>query len=108
METLKKNYEFKIVLAKGKSYYGKVLKVYIKSNGKDRNRIGIAIQKKIGKAIVRNKIKRWIREAYRKIEPQLEQGYDIIFLCKNKESVERMDFTTIKNDLEFILNRGIQ
>ena len=108
METLKKNYEFKVVLVKGKSYYGKVLKVNIKSNGRDRNRIGIAIQKKIGKAVVRNKIKRWIREAYRKIEPQLEQGYDIIFLCKNKESVERMDFTTIENDLEFILNRGIQ
>jgi len=102
METIKKNYEFKIVLSKGKGYFGKVIKIYIKPNGRKENRIGIAIQKKVGKAVVRNKIKRWIREAYRNIETEIEKGYDIIFLCKAKESVDKMDFFIIQNDLKKI------
>lgn len=48
--TLKKNYEFKNVLDKGKAYYGNQIIVYINKNKKEKNILGIAINTKLCKA----------------------------------------------------------
>ena len=47
---LKKNYEFKIVLTKGRFYIGKQLKIVILKNGKNFKTLGIAVSTKNGKA----------------------------------------------------------
>ena len=65
---LKKNYEFKIVLTKGRFYIGKQLKIVILKNGKNFKTLGIAVSTKNGKAFQRNKAKRLIREAYKNID----------------------------------------
>ena len=67
-EMLKKNYEFKNVLTKGKFYIGKEIEIFILKNNKKRNFLGIAIGAKNGKAFQRNKAKRLIREAYKNLE----------------------------------------
>ena len=46
---LKKNYEFKIVLTKGRFYIGKQLKIVILKNGKNFKTLGIAVSTKNGK-----------------------------------------------------------
>ena len=50
-DTLKKNYEFKNVLTKGKYYNGNYIDIYIKKNNKNFNYIGIAVSVKVGKAV---------------------------------------------------------
>ena len=65
---LKKNYEFKIVLTKGRFYIGKQLKIVILKNGKNFKTLGIAVSTKNGKAFQRNKAKRLIREAFKNLE----------------------------------------
>ena len=65
IKTLKKNYEFKNVLSKGKFFVGKYVTIYIKNNKKNENYVGIAVGTKVAKAVKRNKIKRLIRESYR-------------------------------------------
>ena len=47
IKTLKKNYEFKNVLNKGKFYLGKQIIIYISKNKVNENRIGIAISTKL-------------------------------------------------------------
>ena len=58
IDTLKKNYEFKNVLNRGKFYKGRYVTIYITSNKEEKNIIGIAVSKKLGNAVKRNRIKR--------------------------------------------------
>lgn len=100
MKTLKKNYEFKNVLKRGKFYIGKQITVYIAENKQNFNQIGIAISKKTCNAVRRNHIKRKIRENYRLIQNELKKGYNIVFLWNKKMPVEKVNFHIIEEDMK--------
>lgn len=98
--TLKKNYEFKNVLTRGKYCSGKYVDIYfLKKNNKNFNRIGIAVGVKVAKANKRNRIKRLIRENYRLLEKNINYGYEIVFLWKKKQDIKNATFNNIKNDI---------
>ena len=103
---LKKNYEFKKVLNKGKYFSGKYLDCYICRTTENINKIGIAIGVKITNAVNRNRIKRLILENYRLIENELKSGYQLIFLWKKRVDIEEATFEHIKNDLEIIFKKA--
>ena len=100
---LKKNYEFKEVLSKGKYYSGEFIEAFVKKSDKQEyNFLGIAISTKVGKAVRRNYIKRLIRENYRSFEKDIKTGYKIVFLWKKKKDSKEASFRFIKNDIEKI------
>ena len=104
---LKKNYEFKKVLTKGKYYSGKQIEAFInKNNVKNQNFLGIAIGVKIAKAVKRNRIKRFIRESYKQYEIKIKTSNSIIFLWKKKIPAEEAKFVNIKEDMENIFQRA--
>ena len=103
---LKKNYEFKNVLSKGKYYSGKNIEVFIKDNNKDYNFLGLAISVKTGKAVKRNMIKRLIRENYKILEPQLRNGKSMVFLWKKKVDIKNATFQNIKIDMNDIFDKA--
>lgn len=105
-ETLKKNYEFKFVLTKGKGYFGKYINLYIIKENSKKNRIGIAVGKKIGKAVKRNKIKRWIRESYTYLEDRIVEQYKMIFVLRKNISIEEMDYWKIRDDIEKLFKKA--
>ncbi len=104
--TLKKNYEFKNVLSKGKFYIGRQIYIYILKNNKNVNEIGIAVSINKCGAVQRNKIKRLIRENYRLIKKDLKQGYDIVFLWNKKERADEANYYIIKNDMINLLKKS--
>lgn len=67
------------------------------------NRLGITVSKKMGKAVVRNRQKRHIKEAYRALEDGIVAGYDIVILPK--APLTFVNFFQIKDDLEKILKK---
>lgn len=99
MDTLKKNFEFKRVLSRGKCINGKFLAIYVFPNKLNMVRVGFAIGKKAGKAHDRNRIRRIIRENFRLIECELKKGIDIVFVWKNLIPADDVQYEKIKNDL---------
>lgn len=97
---LKKNYEFKIVLTKGRFYIGKQLKIVILKNGKNFKTLGIAVSTKNGKGFQRNKAKRLIREAYKNLEEKIINGYSIVVLLKKDIDINDMKYIDIINEME--------
>ena len=100
---LKKNYEFRNVLNRGKYYSGKYIEAFIKRNNKNINLLGIAVSSKAGKAVKRNYVKRLLRENYKRIEEKLEVGNSIVFLWKKKNDIKEADFKKVEKDINKII-----
>lgn len=95
---IKKNYEFKTLFSKGKFYYGDFIHMYIKKGNSSINKFGIAISKKQGKAVRRNRIKRLIRENYKNFESHIEKGTQILIIINKEKNIEEITFKDIENN----------
>ncbi|PRX31860.1 ribonuclease P protein component [Orenia metallireducens] len=79
---LKKTYEFKKVYKYGKSIADRYIVLYVLHNSSSERKVGYSVSKKIGKAVVRNRIKRVFREAYRHNKDKLITGIDIVLIAR--------------------------
>ena len=98
---IKRRYEFKRIFAKGEFYYAKFINMYIIKNNKDYNKLAIAVSKKQGKAVYRNRFKRLIKENYKCLEENLLFGYNILFIINKKKVNEykKINYYDIKDDM---------
>lgn len=94
-EMLKKNYQFKLVLEKGKFYTEKEIQIVVLKNNKKINFLGIAIGTKNGKAFQRNRAKRLIRECYKNLEEQLTEGNSIVILIKKDFDLNELKYNEV-------------
>ena len=84
-DTLKANSDFRRLYSHGKSYVAPELVVYIVKTNRPINRIGITVSKKVGNAVLRNRARRVIREAYRLLAPEISVfGWDMVFVARQK------------------------
>ena len=104
MITIKKNFEFKRALSRGKSVNGKYIAIYFFPNKLNLLRFGFAVGKKAGKAVERNRIKRIIREAARLSATDFKKGFDLVFVWKNRVSADKVRFYDVKKDVETLYN----
>ena len=61
-----------------------LLVLYARRNRTEENRIGITVSKKLGKAHVRNRTRRRLREVYRINEQRFCPGWDIVVVARSK------------------------
>ena len=99
---LKKNYEFRTILTRGKCFKEKEIEIFVTKNNKKRNFLGIAIGTKNGKAFQRNRAKRIIRECYTRLENQVIDGYSIVILMNKKCSIDQMTFAEVLREMQKI------
>ena len=82
--TLKKNSDFRRLYSRGKSAVNPYMVVYCRRNRAGENRLGYTVSTKLGGAVVRNRVRRRLREIYRLREPELKQGWDIVVVARMK------------------------
>ena len=60
------------------------LVLYARKNRTETNRVGITVSKKLGKAHVRNRVRRRLREVYRLNEDKFRPGWDIVVVARSR------------------------
>lgn len=102
-KTLKLNRDFRRLYYRGKNIVCGYVIVYVLKNRFHINRFGITCSKNVGKAVVRNRIKRLIRESYRLSEKQLKCGYDIVIVARTRAVGK--SFHAIKKDIRYAFGK---
>lgn len=82
--TLKKNYEFKRLYNKGKTAVTPYMVVYALKTQRGDRRVGYTVSTKLGKAVVRNRIRRRLREIYRLNSYKLKDSFDIVIVARSR------------------------
>lgn len=70
--------------AKGKSAVNSYMVVYSRKNRNGVNRLGYTVSTKLGHAVVRNRVRRRLREIVRLNSVQLKQGLDIVIVARSR------------------------
>ena len=95
--SIKLNSDFRRIYARGKSAVSPGVVVYCRRNRFGCNRIGLTVSKKIGKAVVRNKIRRRMREIFRLNNGNMRQGYDLILVARTR--AVSADYRRLESDV---------
>lgn len=82
--SLKLNHEFRRLYAKGKSAAAPTLALYCRKNRYGYTRLGLTVGVKLGHAVVRNRVRRRLKEAYRTNESRFLPGYDIVVVGRTR------------------------
>jgi ribonuclease P protein component len=96
-ERLKKRREFLLVQGRGKKIHLRDLLafVYPRESGL---RLGITASKKVGTAVVRNRVKRRIRELWRLNKHEFSEGYDVVILAR--KTARDATFQALRSQVE--------
>ncbi len=102
-QSLKKNYEFRRLYNRGKSHAAPCLVLYCRRNSSAGNKLGITVSAKVGNAVVRNKVRRRLREIYRLAEGELRSGFDIVLVARPR--AVRSDYEALRREFYMAAER---
>lgn len=101
---IKRNEEFQKLFNAGKSFANRELVIYyIKKTKQPHFRVGLSVGKKIGNAVMRNQIKRYLRESFISLEDNISPDLDLIIIARNPTI--NMNYHQIKRSLTHLLHR---
>ncbi len=103
-DILKKNYEFTNVFKRGNSLFARELSLHYRKTNREKNRFGVTTVKNYGNVVKKNRKRRLIREAFRKLEPQCLTAYDIVVM--GRVSDKESNFNSVYNELEYLLKKA--
>lgn len=101
---IKKNEEFQHVFQKGTSFANRQLVIYhVHKEGQAHFRIGLSVGKRIGNAVTRNRIKRYLRQAFHELEDEIKPAIDIVIIAR--QPTKDLDYHTFKKSVIHLLQR---
>lgn len=95
--------DFSRVYREGRRYAGEVLALYVRPTDSGR-RVGVTAGRGLGRAVVRNRAKRRLREAYRQIEARLRATGDIVLVARS--GAVDAGFAEIMREMEALCAAG--
>ena len=101
-EYLTKSAQYTLVYKEGSSWVSSLIVVKALSNGLSLSRCGFSVSKRVGNAVIRNRVKRLLREILR-LAP-LEPGWDVVFIARPATATAR--YAELKRSVEDLLSRA--
>lgn len=101
---LKKRKEFAYIFRKGESFSSKYLVLTYAPSKLKTFKIGFSCGKKVGKAVVRNKVKRRLKEAVYFYRNNIAPKYNYIFVAKPSSC--DASFDELKQNVEYLLKKA--
>lgn len=101
-QRVKKNEDFQRVFKNGKSFANRQFVVYFLMKEEQAEfRIGLSVSKKLGNAVTRNQIKRYIRQSIHELKDELKPNIDYVIIARQPAAT--MDFHDVKQSLQHVL-----
>jgi ribonuclease P protein component len=101
---LQRNSDFQQVRQQGKFYASSFMVLAFLRNELDHSRFGFSVNKRLGKAVQRNKIKRRMREAVRLQIPHIKPGFDVVVIAR--QPICDASYTQIEQSLQYLLKKS--
>lgn len=102
---LKSRLEFQAVYTKGRSVANRAAVIHVGSQRTGtHSRVGFAAGKRLGKAVVRNRIKRRIKEVVRLLWPRVRPGMSLVIVAR--QAALDMPFTELTSKVESLFERA--
>ena len=89
-ERLLKPDEFTRARKSGKRYSTKSLQAHVFHNGLGTRRLGLSVSARVGNAVVRNRVKRLLREFFRLNKGFFPESSDILVTVRSAETLQRL------------------
>lgn len=111
LSSIKRNSDFLLLKKSGKKFWAAswLLIVIMKSSDKDAGlRLGVTTGKKVGNAVVRNKLKRWSKNFFREVnqsDPEFKADINVVFRPVSTEHYKNLKYQEFKSLLETALSK---
>ncbi len=100
--TRKRDYEH--VYRHGQKFVGRNFVCYVVRQTGQGRKFGLAVSRKVGRAVVRNRVKRYLREIYRTRRNTLKDGFFIVIVAR--PACARLDFHESANAIDRLFREG--
>ena len=101
---LRRGADFARLRAEGRTWHHPFVTMAVAPNTLGHNRYGFIVSRRLGGAVVRNRVRRQIREAVRLAMPNLRAGFDISFIARNE--IGGQPYNKIKDALDELFRRA--
>lgn len=104
MQTLKKARDFDRVFRSGQSFGCRELVLFVRPKNRGIPRVGYCVSKKLGKAVVRNRVRRRLRELVRRLEGEVGPGWDFVILAR--QAAVEASFQKLHDSLKGLMRKA--
>ena len=96
-QRLRRSVDIQRVQRTGHRVRRRLLMMTVIRNGTSQTRVGLTVSRKVGNAVIRNRVKRWLREAIRQQRAHVPSGFDVVVIAHPQAA--RSSFDAIGREL---------